>query len=243
MRPFETRAQMHSELVVANRILAHEGVVDAYGHVSCRRPGKDSFLLARSRSPALVREDDLIEYDLAGAAMNGDARAGYVERMIHAAIYAARGDVQAVVHSHAPHILPFTIVDRPLQPVIHVAGMIGAHVPKWDIADRFGDTDLLVRTLAQGADLAATLGAADCALMRGHGAVVTGRSLKESVVRAIFLHMNAAAQLQAAILGPCKALSEAEAGLSAQSHTAGHVLDRAWEYFAARAQGGEASAS
>ena len=234
---------MHDELVLANRILAHEGIVDAYGHVSLRCPGERTFLLARSRSPALVSSEDFIEYDFNGTPLNGDTRAGYVERMIHAAIYAAREDVGSIVHSHAAQILPFTIVDRPLVPVIHVAGMIGPSVPKWDIADRFGETDLLVRTIEQGADLARRLGEGNCALMRGHGAVVTGRSLKEAVLRSIFLHMNAAAQLQAASLGGCKALSEAEARLSEEAHVAGHVLDRAWDYFAARAQGGEGTAS
>jgi ribulose-5-phosphate 4-epimerase/fuculose-1-phosphate aldolase len=232
---------MQNELVLANRILAHEGIVDAYGHVSLRCDGGDSFLLAWSRSAAFVEAGDLVEYDFAGTALREDSRPAYVERMIHAAIYAGRSDVGAVVHSHAPNLLPFSISDRPLRPVIHVAGMIGPHVPVWDIADRFGDTDMLVRTLSQGEDLARGLGAHSCALMRGHGAVIVGRSLKEAVLRAVFLHLNAATQLQAEALGPYRALSDGEAELSAQAHSAGHVLDRAWDYFAARAVGSGAT--
>jgi ribulose-5-phosphate 4-epimerase/fuculose-1-phosphate aldolase len=233
--PDDDLAALREDLVTANRILAREGVVDAYGHVSVRRPDAPGvFLLTRSRSPGLVLAEDVMEFDLNGAALHGDARPTYVERLIHAAIYALRPDVSAVVHSHARQLLPFTVSTVPLRPVIHVAGMIGAHIPKWDIADEFGDTDLLVRTLGQGEDLARTLGGCACALMRGHGAVVVGASLREAVVRSIFLKMNAETQLAAQALGECRALSAQEAALSEQTHRGGHVLQRAWEYYCGR---------
>lgn len=228
------RDVMHDELVIANRILAHERIVDAYGHVSVRHPEDPSvFILARALSPALVKVADLMEFDLSGEPRHGDDRVSYVERFIHAAVYAARPEVGAVVHSHAPALLPFTVGTIPLKPVIHVAGMIGPEVPKWDIADRFGETDLLVRTLEQGADLVRTMDSCSCALMRGHGAVVVGATLKEAVLRSIFLQANAATQLQAGMLGEYKTLSVAEAELSAQTHLKGAVLDRAWEFYAA----------
>lgn len=227
-----------ANLVLANHILAHEGVVDAFGHVSIRTPGNArTFLLARSRSPALVTIDDLMEFDLAGQALNGDERGSYVERMIHAAVYAARPDVGAVVHSHAASLLPFTISAVRLQPVIHIAGLAGFEIPRWDIADRFGETDLLVRSLAQGEDLAETLGSGHCALMRGHGAVVTGATLRETVFRAIVLQMNATTQLQAATLGAFKPLSAAECSCSERTHVGDAILARAWDYHAARAAG------
>jgi HCOMODA/2-hydroxy-3-carboxy-muconic semialdehyde decarboxylase len=139
------------DVVIANRILANEGVVDAYGHVSVRHPGDPTrFLLSRSLAPALVERSDVIEFDLEGKAVGGDARPPYLERFIHGAIYEARPEVQAVVHAHAEAVLPFTISTTPLRPVVHMASFIGARIPVWDIRDSFGDTNLLVVNMAQG---------------------------------------------------------------------------------------------
>src|SRR2546427_3922806 len=157
------------DLVVANRILANEDVVDAYGHVSIRHPADATrYLLARSLSPELVERDDIMEFQLDGTPV-GDSRQSYLQRFIHRAIYEARPDVQAVVHAHAEAVLPFTITTTPLQPVIHSGSFMGAHVPVWDIRDNFGDTNLLVANMAHGRDLARRLGADSVAVMRGHG--------------------------------------------------------------------------
>ena len=138
-------------LVAANRILAHENVVDAFGHVSIRDPrNAERYVLARSRSPELVELDDLMEFELDGTPLDARGRTPYGERMIHGAVYEARPDVHAVVHNHSYAVLPFTIGERPLQPMIHMAAVIGAQVPVWDIRDDFGDTDMLVRRMEQG---------------------------------------------------------------------------------------------
>ena len=159
-----------NDLVIANRILANENVVDAYGHVSVRHPrDPQRFFLARSLSPERVERGDIMEFDLEGNPAGGDARQPYLERFIHAAAYAARADVQAVVHAHAEDVLPFGITATPLRPVIHSGSFMGEHVPVWDIRDRFGDTNLLVTNMPQGRDLAKTLGGNHVALMRGHG--------------------------------------------------------------------------
>src|SRR4051794_21021799 len=131
------------DLVIANRILAKEDVVDAYGHVSMRHPDNPKrFFIARSLAPDLVERDDIVELDLEGQPVRDEKRALYLERFIHAAIYEARPDVEAVVHAHAEDILPFGVAQAtPLRPVIHSGSFIGANVPVWDIADRFGDTD------------------------------------------------------------------------------------------------------
>src|SRR5262245_42689753 len=196
-------------LVAANRILANEGVVDAFGHVSVRHP-RDSrrFVMARSRSPALVELADLMEFERDGAPVDARGRTVYGERMIHAAVYEARPDVQSVVHDHALGLLPFTITGAPLQPVIHTPSVIRATIPVWDIRDRFGATDMLVRTLDQGRDLAKTLGANTCALMRGHGAVVVGASIQRAVLTAIYLQVNANVVMQARQLGAVTWLSD-----------------------------------
>ena len=223
-------------LVAANRILAHEGVVDAFGHVSVRDPrNAERFWLSRSRSPALVELDDLMEFTLDGAPVDARGRTPYGERMIHAAVYAARSDVRSVVHHHAYGVLPFTITAEPLRPVVHTASIIGAAIPVWDIRTRFGATDMLVRTLEQGRDLAATLAANTCLLIRGHGAVVAGESVERAVLTAIYLEINANVLLQALPLGAPTALSAEEIARSAEAQFSPLALDRSWEYFCQRA--------
>jgi HCOMODA/2-hydroxy-3-carboxy-muconic semialdehyde decarboxylase len=225
-----------SRLVAANRILAHEGVVDAFGHVSVRDPrNRERFWLSRSRSPALVELDDLMEFALDGAAIDARGRTPYGERMIHAAVYAARADVSSIVHHHAYGVLPFTITDEPLRPVVHTASVIGAKIPVWDIRTRFGATDMLVRSIEQGRDLAATLAANTCVLIRGHGAVVVGASVERAVLTAIYLQVNANVLLQALPLGSPEPLSAEEIERSADAQFSPLALDRSWEYFCQRA--------
>src|SRR3712207_421971 len=95
------------ELVIANRILANHGVIDAFGHVSIRHPEQpDHYLISRSRGPEFVGETDLQRFTLTGEQVGGDPRPPYAERAIHGAIYEARQDVLAVCHSHSPSTVP-----------------------------------------------------------------------------------------------------------------------------------------
>jgi ribulose-5-phosphate 4-epimerase/fuculose-1-phosphate aldolase len=223
-------------LVAANRILANENVVDAFGHVSIRHP-EDArlFVMSRAVSPALVTSADLLELGLDGEPVDpGDAPL-YAERMIHAAVYEARPDVRAVVHHHAYSVLPFTLTDVPLRPVIHTASIIGAEIPVWDIRERFGDTDMLVHTLEQGRDLAARLGPHTCVLMRGHGAVVTASDVRRAVLTSVYLQVNAAVLLDASRLGEPKPLTAREVERSAAAQFSPLALERAWQYFCNRA--------
>lgn len=228
-------AELREALVIANRILAHEGVVDAFGHVSARHPDRpDRYLLSCSRSPALVSAEDIMEFDLSSDVIGTDARKPYLERFIHGAIYEARPDIQAVVHSHAHELIPFGVTATPIRPLIHVAGAIGAHVPVWDIAEGFGDTSLLVTNTAVARDLAVKLGNNTAALMRGHGAVVTGSSVRNAVLTSIYMSVNASLDLQSRALGDVKYLSAGEI-----EKTVAALLDeapaaRAWEYFEKR---------
>ena len=226
-----------NKLVAANRILANEGIVDAFGHVSVRDPrNAQRFWLSRSRSPALVELGDLMEFSLDGAAIDARGRTPYGERMIHAAVYEAREDVHSVVHHHAYGVLPFTVTNEPLRPVVHTASVIGAEIPVWDIRTKFGGTDMLVRSLEQGRDLASALGDNTCALIRGHGAVVVGASVERAVLTAIYLQVNANVLLQALSLGGTpEPLSAAEIERSAEAQFSPLALDRSWEYFCQRA--------
>ncbi|WP_230979638.1 class II aldolase/adducin family protein [Steroidobacter gossypii] len=226
---------MRAALATANHILAHEGVVDAFGHISARHPERpDRFLLSCSRSPALVSAEDIMEFDLSSNVIGSDARSPYLERFIHGAIYQTRPDVQAVVHSHAHELIPFGVTATPIRPLIHVAGAIGAKVPVWDIAENFGDTSLLVTNDAIGRDLAAKLGSNTVALMRGHGAVVTGSSVRNAVLTSIYLSVNASLDLQSRALGEVKYLSAGEIDKTVAALLGEAPAARAWEYFEKR---------
>jgi HCOMODA/2-hydroxy-3-carboxy-muconic semialdehyde decarboxylase len=226
-----------SDLVIANRILAHENVVDAYGHVSVRHPADPKrYLLARSLAPSMVAREDIMQFDLDGNAPEGDARQPYLERFIHGAIYEARPDVLAVVHAHAEDVLPFGITDAPLRPVIHSGSFMGEHVPVWDIRDKFGDTNLLVTNMPQGRDLALRLGAHSVSLMRGHGFVAAARSIIEVVRMSVYVPRNARVQMAALQLGAVKPLSPGEiAARNAGYKPHSPETWRAWEYWATQA--------
>src|SRR6266478_3195226 len=201
------------DLVIANRILAKEEVVDAYGHISVRHPDDPKrFLIARSLAPDLVGPEDIVELDLDGQPVRGDGPQLYLERFIHAAIFQARPDIMAVVHAHAEDTLPFSITAATkLRPVIHAGSFIGNEVPVWDIADSFGDTNLLVTNIAQGRDLAKCMGQNSVALMRGHGFASAARSLIEVVRLSVYLPRNARALMRAMQLGgDVKYLSKGE---------------------------------
>jgi len=227
----------YQRIVAANRILARESVVDAFGHVSIRDPrNPERFVMARSRSPALVELADLMVFALDGTPLAPRGRTPYGERMIHGAIYEARPDVHSVIHHHAADVLPFTLTGAPLRPAIHTAAIIGAELPLWDGRDTFGDTDLLVRNMEQGRSLAAALGDNTCLLMRGHGAVVTGPAVREAVLTAVYLQINAAVLLAAHGLGgEIELLSAGEVAQATATQFSSLSLDRAWEYFCQRA--------
>jgi HCOMODA/2-hydroxy-3-carboxy-muconic semialdehyde decarboxylase len=223
------------ELSLANRILSGEEVVDGFGHVSARHPDRpDRFLLSEAISPASVTAGDILELTLDGEVIEGEARKSYLERFIHAAIYAARPDVCAVVHNHSQDLIPYGVTGTPIRPLIHTAGAIGHEVPIWDIADRFGDTSLLVTHMASAEDLAQVLGANTAVLMRGHGATVAASSIRDAVLLAIYLQINARLDMRARQLGPVRYLSDAEIALSRDALLGAGPAKRAWDFYARR---------
>jgi len=224
------------DLVIANRILAKENVVDAYGHVSIRHPQRpDRYLLSRSLSPEFVTPDDIIEFTLDGEPV-GDSRPPYLERFIHGAIYEARPDAMAAVHSHAEDLLPFSISRTALCCVAHVASDMGAHVPVWDIADQFGDeTNLLVMNMSQGRDMARVLGPNSVVLMRGHGFSAAANHLLKLVRMSVYLPRNARILLAAMRMGEFKALSEGEIRTRLNFRPGSPEMQRGWDYWAKRA--------
>jgi ribulose-5-phosphate 4-epimerase/fuculose-1-phosphate aldolase len=223
------------ELVTANRVLANEGIVDSFGHVSARHPDNPAhYLLSRARAPERIERDDIVEYTLAGEPIDANAPAPYLERFIHGAIYEARPDVHAVVHNHSPSVIPFGVTAKTLKPLLHMCAHIGHEVPVWDSRDKFGDTTLLVGDMAMGRDMARLLGERPTTLMRGHGATVVGRSVRHAVFVAVYLEVGAKLQMQAMVLGEIKFLSGGEIDKIVERLN-DYTLNRAWENWARRA--------
>jgi HCOMODA/2-hydroxy-3-carboxy-muconic semialdehyde decarboxylase len=224
------------ELVLANHILANEGVLDAYGHVSVRdetNPGR--FLLARHLPASVVTASDLLVYDLDTKPIGDPKATGYSERFIHGEIYKARPDVMSVIHTHSPDVIPFTVTSVPLRPMIHMGGFIPQNVPVFEIRDTGGDnTDMLIRNNELGHALAAKLGKGPLVLLRGHGAVVAGPSLHVTVGWSYYLGVDARAEQQALMLGGGKAtfLNPSES----QNATMQDGFERAWTFFKSRVQ-------
>lgn len=201
------------DLVTANHILFDQGVLDAFGHVSVRHDKHPQrFLLARNMAPALVGASDIIEFELDGTPLNAAGRAVYLERFIHGEIYRARPDVMAIVHSHSPSVVPFSVVkEAPLRALCHMSGFIGTAAPNFDIRDVAGDrTSLLITNNHLGNALAQTLGQKSVVLMRGHGSTVVADSLRKAVYRAVYTEVNARTQAEASRLGEVTFLSEGE---------------------------------
>jgi len=228
-------AALLDDLCAANHILARHRVLDGFGHVSVRHPGRPNrYLLSRSLAPALVTPGDIMTFDLDSNAL-GDDRRPYLERFIHGAIYRQRPDVNAVVHSHSPSVIPFGASSVPLRPIYHMASFIGRAAPVFEIRKHFGMTDMLVRNIAQGAALADQLAGSALVLMRGHGFCTVGESLPVAVFRAIYTESNAALQQAAiAIGGEITYLDDEEAALSEATNRS--VIARPWELW--KAEGG-----
>lgn len=225
------------DLVIANRILANLGIVDASGDVSVRHPSKqERFFLARPASPGMVEPADIIEFRIDGTPLVADGRELPRERFIHAAVYEARMDVKALLHASPEDILPFGITQTPLRAVIASVGDIGQKVPVWDIAKRFGSaTDLEVSTLEQGRDLARCLGKARVALLRGSGFIVTGRTLNDLVRLSAYIPRNGRAIMEAMPLGRIKSISAGETAARLAIDPESNAMRRGWEYWARQA--------
>jgi len=228
-------AETRYQIALANRLLANEGVLDAFGHVSMRHPTqRDRYLLARSRSPGVIEPADILQFTLDSVPVEASTAQLYAERVIHGCIYQARPDVMAVCHHHAPAVMPFCIAGVSIVPVFHLGAAAGQTLPFWNQRDEFGDTNLLVVKPEEGRSLARAIGPHAAVLMNHHGATVVGRDLRELVSRAIFMCQNAAYQLQAQLLGKVATLTAGEIRLAGSINAMPNVTNRTWEYWTLR---------
>ncbi|HSY56197.1 MAG TPA: class II aldolase/adducin family protein [Bradyrhizobium sp.] len=227
-------AALLEDIVVGSRILADFGVLDGFGHVSARHPtNPNHFLMSRSLAPALVTADDIMEFDLDGNAVDARGRTVFLERFIHGEIYKARPDVMSVVHTHSPGVIPFSVSKVPLRAMFHNPSFLAAGVPVWDIRKDFGETNMLVGNSALGKSLAATLADKPVVLMRGHGDVAVGPTVKMAVFRAYYTDVNAKLQSQAIALGGEPNYLTAGEGEKADT-TNFAVIDRIWNLWRMR---------
>jgi ribulose-5-phosphate 4-epimerase/fuculose-1-phosphate aldolase len=234
-------AALRHELAVANRILAHEGIIDAFGHISIRSPkNPNRYFISRHRAAELVEPSDILEMTLDSDPVQKTGVRLYSEMVIHGEIYKARADVSSVCHHHAPAVLPFCATGVELVPLFHLGATLGSKVPFWDSRDEFGDTNLLVRTPEEGASHARALGHHFMVLLRRHGATLAGRSVRECVFRSIYTTRNAEMQLRAMTIGTLAPLSPGEIEKCGTHNLGARGVERAWEYWVTRLQKAEA---
>ena len=234
-------AALRHELAVANRILANEGIIDAFGHISVRSPkNPDRYFISRHRASELVEPSDVLEMTLDSEPVRPTGVRLYSEMVIHGEIYKARADVHSVCHHHAPAVLPFCATGVDLVPLFHLGATLGGKVPFWDSRDEFGDTNLLVRTPEEGASHARALGPHFMVLLRRHGATLAGRSVRECVFRSIYTTRNAELQLGAMAIGTLAPLSPGEVEKCGAHNLGARGVERAWEYWVTRLQKAEA---
>ena len=217
------------DLAAAARILAAEGVVDAFGHVSMRHPkSPERYLMSRSCAPALQTADDIIEYDLDSTPINSNGRGSFLERYIHGQIYRSRPDVMSVVHSHSPSVIPYGLTGLPMRAMYHNAAFLAAGVPVFRVEEAFGATNMLVSDNKMGQELARVIGDKSVALMRAHGSVACGPSLQIAVFRAVYTEVSARVQQAALAHGLSIAALSAEEGRLADETNLAACM-RAWE--------------
>jgi 3-hydroxy-2-methylpyridine-4,5-dicarboxylate 4-decarboxylase len=226
------RQNVFEELTTATKILVHEGIMDTFGHISARDPeDPDHFFLAEKLAPAVITTDDMMRFNLDGETT--DNRPSYLERYIHSEIYKARPDVQCVLHTHSPAVLPFGFTDVPLRPVTHMGAIMGEVIPVYEIRDKLGDdTDLFGGSPSVCADIAESLGNATAVIMARHGVVNVGKSVREVVFRAFYLEQEAKALTAGLQIGTINYLTPGE--VKTAGALVGKQIDRGWDHWSQR---------
>ena len=231
----KTAQEAIGQVVLANRILGNEGILDALGHVSVRNPeNANTFFQARSISPFEATRDDILEIDLDGNVVTQTTMRPYGERIIHGAILKARPEMNAVFHGHFAAVIPFSVTNTPIRPITHVGSFLYQGVPIYDDYEPGGG--MLIRTKEEGARIAKHLGQHRVHLLRGHGCDIVAEDLPRLVASAVYLRDNATVQWQIFLSGKePKYLSaeEARAAMEIGFFGAG-AIDRMWGYWVAR---------
>jgi len=219
---------LRKDVALANRVIERLGLSKAFGHVSARIPGTDTFLLPTRRSPAFADEDALLIVDTDGNVLSGNGTPNS-EMWIHARAYAARPDLGCVLHAHPPACVCLTQIGQPHR-IVHNQG--GAFVDGVAEYERVG----LIRTRELGDLLAQQLGPRIAVMMRGHGITTAAADVRTATVAACFLEESAALQLRmlAAAGGDAARIREysREEAERLRDQIGAPIVERAWEYYA-----------
>lgn len=224
---------IRGHLAKANRILDNEGIVDEFGHVTARHPTGDRMLVSTYQSPALVEEDDIIEVTLDGDILADDVDSVYGEIVIHSAIYEARDDVNAVVHTHAAPVIPFTVSDVEIEPVTQVGAAFQDGVPVFEEYDE-NELGQLITNEEESKRMARNLGEHQAQLLYAHGANVVGSGVREATILASNFVKNAGHQLQAEQLSDPSYSSNMMRSPTGDGPMKKQTIDRVWDYLTHR---------
>jgi ribulose-5-phosphate 4-epimerase/fuculose-1-phosphate aldolase len=214
------------DIVTASHILHRQGIAAAFGHVSARIPGTDTFIFPPRMSPALVRKDNLLVLDVDGNQLSGEGRPN-TEFWIHARIYKARPDVHSVCHVHPPSCVVLGSLGETIRP-LHASGAIFR-----DEVQVF-DPVTLIRTRELGDQVAATLGKHGALLLRGHGVNVADKDVRRVCVMTLWMEEAANYQLRAMSAGKPRYFTPAELEVVYAQVSGEEVSNRAWEYFSSQ---------
>jgi 3-hydroxy-2-methylpyridine-4,5-dicarboxylate 4-decarboxylase len=214
----ESYAAVKRDFVTALRIISHEGLSDAFAHLSARTDGGDEMLFMPRKSPALVRSDELFFVDFEKAVPQSS---------LHQAIYKTRPDVKAVFHFHSPAVILLSVIGQSVRPMHNYSAIFYEGVPLYTGTGQ-------VESPSRAGDMAKLLGDAKALMLRGHGAVVVGQSIREVCMLALFLEESARLQTEALRLGTPMFMERDEAQRIANRTFKPASVDRAWEHFAAK---------
>ncbi|MEY8337673.1 class II aldolase/adducin family protein [Lachnospiraceae bacterium 62-35] len=231
----QTAQEAVEQCVIVNRLLSNEGILDAYGHVSVRNPeNPETFFQSRRMVPEMVTRKDIMEFDMDGNVISNQQFQHYREILMHAEIYKARPDVNAICHNHARELIPFSSTGIPLRPLSQPAGMFYKGVPTFNHPEI--TSGLVTDKKETCAGLAQVLGEHRAAFIGVHGVVVVGENAINLITCSIALRDNAIAQLQAMQLGSPRYLTEAEGKAATQTMLSTEDAERMWNYWLRRAK-------
>lgn len=211
-------AAAKSDFITALRIISHEGLSDAFAHLSARTDGSDEMLFMPRKSPALVNHNELFVVDFDKPVPQSS---------IHQALYKTRRDVKAVFHFHSPAVILLSVIGQTVRPMHNYSAIFYEGVPLYKGTGQ-------IESPARAGEMAKLLGAAKALMLRGHGSVVVGQSIREVCMLALFLEESARLQTEAMRLGTPMFMERDEAERIAKRTFKPTSVERAWEHFAAK---------
>lgn len=209
---------MKKDFVAALRIIEHQGLSDAFAHLSARVDGSQMLFMPR-KSPAVVKTKELFVVDF---------EKQVPQSSVHQAIYKARPDVKAVIHFHSPRTILLSVVGQTVRPMHNYSVIFYEGVPLFERTGQVESPD-------RAAEIARLLGPSKAVILRGHGAVVVGQSIPEVCILALYLEESAGLQGEAMKLGEPHYISRDEAERVARRTFKPASTLRAWEHFRVKA--------